>query len=204
MTKKNNKQQKQRNQTNDGKATNTDVAKIYREHRASLKGYISKQLSYSDESEDLLQDVFYQLSKIDLEENPIRNISAWLYTVANNKIIDRARVKREESMPQIDGGSDDDDFLFDLSEFLSNPDDTPDIQYLHSLVWNELDIALSELPKEQRVVYELTEFDGFSYKEISDSTDIPINTLISRKRYAVLHLRDRLEEIYEDIKAIKQ
>lgn len=176
-----------------------DLTEIYEEHYEPLKGYISKHTSYSSDSEDLLHDVFYQLSRIDFDKNPIERITAWLYRVAENKIIDRSRKKREESMPQIVSEEGEDTLLTDLTEFLSDPGDSPEIQMLHSLVWDELDMALEELPEEQRQAYELHEFEGFSFNEISEATGVPVNTLISRKRYAVLHLRERLQELYEAI-----
>lgn len=176
-----------------------DLTEIYEEHYEPLKGYIESRTSYSSESEDLLQDVFYQLSRVDFDEHPIHRISSWLYTVANNMIIDRARKKREKSMPQVQGEDGDEDFLSDLADFLSDPDDTPERQMLHSLVWDELDMALDELPEEQRVVYELHEFEGVSFNQMAEATGVAVNTLISRKRYAVLHLRERLQELYDEI-----
>lgn len=176
-----------------------DLTEIYEEHYEPLKGYIESRTSYSSESEDLLQDVFYQLSRVDFDEHPIHRISSWLYTVANNMIIDRARKKREKSMPQVQGEDGDEDFLSDLADFLSDPDDTPERQMLHSLVWDELDMALDELPEEQRVVYELHEFEGVSFNQMAEATGVAVNTLISRKHYAVLHLRERLQELYDEI-----
>ncbi len=176
----------------------TDVGKIYKEHQAELKGFISKRVSFKEDVEDILQNVFYSLSKVDLNENPIEQISAWLYSVARNQIIDRNRKKKEERLPELKNDADD-DFLTDISEILISTNDTPETEYLKSLVWKELETALEELPEEQKVVYELTELEGFSFKEIAESTGIPVNTLISRKRYAVLYLREKLKELYKDI-----
>ncbi|NDV47287.1 RNA polymerase sigma factor [Paludibacter sp. 221] len=176
----------------------TDVGKIYEEHQAELKGFISRRVSFKEDAEDILQNVFYNLSKTDLDENPIEQISSWLYSVARNQIIDRSRKKKEKLILD-DKADSDDEFLSDISEILTSTNDTPETVYLQSLVWEELDAALDELPEEQRTVFELTEMQGFSFKEISESTGIPVNTLISRKRYAVLHLRERLKDLYEDI-----
>ena len=148
---------------------NTRVADIFRKYQAQLKGFISRRVSSKEDSEDILQNVFYQFMKYDQEDSPIEQIAAWLYSVARSQIIDRSRKHREEEMPYL------------------------------SAVWEELEHALLELPDEQRAVFELTELEGFPFKEISESTGIPVNTLISRKRYAVLFLRKRLYNLYEDI-----
>lgn len=175
-----------------------DADSIYREYHSELRGFISKRVSFKEDVEDILQNVFYSLSKIDMVESPIEKISSWLYKVAKNNIIDRSRKKKEERMPQIKEKSDN-DFIADISELLSDEGNTPETAYLQSLFWEELNIALEELPEEQRVVFELTELQGISFKEISESTGIPVNTLISRKRYAILYLREQLKDLYEDI-----
>ena len=144
------------------------IADIFRKYQAQLKGFIAKRVSSKEDSEDILQNVFYQFMKSDQEDNPIEQIAAWLYSVARNQIIDRSRKHREEEMP-----------------YLSNNE--------------ELENALLELPGEQRTVFELTELEGIPFKEIAESTGIPVNTLISRKRYAILFLRKRLYSLYEDI-----
>ena len=175
-----------------------DVSQIYNDYQAELKGYISRRVSFKEDAEDILQNVFYQLAKIDLNENPIEQISSWLYSVARNQIIDRSRKKKEEKMPQYSNGEDD-DFILEISEILADEGNTPEMAYFQSLVWEELEVALNELPEEQRTVFELTELEGFSYKEISESTGIPVNTLLSRKRYAVLYLRECLKDLHDEI-----
>lgn len=181
-------------------AGNTDISAIYKEHHAELKGFISKRVTFREDAEDILQNVFFQLSKIDLVENPIEHVSSWLYAVARNQIIDRSRKKREERLPRPKkASSNDEDFWVDVSTFLSSDDDNPETEYLKSLIWKELELALAELPAEQRSVFELTELENVSFREISESTGIPQNTLLSRKRYAVLHLRERLAGLYADL-----
>lgn len=177
----------------------TDVGAIYESHRSELKWFISKRVSTAEEAEDILQNVFYNLARIDLIENPIEHISSWLYSVARNQIIDRHRKHKEEPMPVLHSGPDDDDFSADLTAIIAATDSDPEKDYLRQLVWDELEVALSELPPEQRSVFELTEMEGISYKDISESTGIAVNTLLSRKRYAVLHLRERLAQLYSDI-----
>ena len=175
------------------------VSRIYEEHRAGLQRFAADRVSVKEDAEDIVQGVFQSLAQIDLVENPIGEISAWLYSATRNRIIDRSRKKKEEPMPQLKKGTgDDDDFIGDISDILAGSDYTPETEYLRSLVWDELEFALGELPQDQRTVFELTELQGFSFKEISESTGIPVATLISRKHYAILHLRERLKELYED------
>lgn len=177
-----------------------NINDIYEEYHDELKGYIKKRVPLKDDVEDILQNVFYNLAKIDLAENPIEQISSWLYSVTKNQIIDKTRKKKEERLPSLKNDFiSDDDYDKDISEILSDPADNPEIEYIQSLMWGELEIALNELPYEQRNIFELTELQGFSFKEISETVNIPINTLISRKRYAVLYLREKLRDLYDDI-----
>jgi RNA polymerase sigma factor (sigma-70 family) len=175
------------------------VSDIFKKHGAQLKNYITRRVLSKEDSEDILQNVFYQLSKVDLIEKPIEQISAWLYSVANNQIIDRSRKRREVEMPYVTTKDDEELFMSEVSSLMLDKDASPETEYLRSLVWDELEIALSELPAEQRAAFELTELDGFSFKEISETTGVGVNTLISRKRYAVLHLRERLQKLYDEL-----
>ncbi len=185
--------------TSAGTEQNTRVANIFRKYQAQLKDFINKRVSSREDSEDILQNVFYQFMKSDQEENPIEQIAAWLYSVARNQIIDRSRKRREEEMPYLSTNEDDGTFLKELSELMPDEDQSPEMDFIRSTVWEELEHALLELPDEQRTVFELTELEGIPFKEITESTGIPVNTLISRKRYAVLFLRKRLYNLYEDI-----
>lgn len=174
------------------------VSDIFKKYQAQLKGYIAKRVDRHEDREDIFQDVFYQLSKIDLDENPIEQISSWLYAVARNKIIDKSRKRKELSITVSNESNEDEEFLTELTDLLFDENSSPETEYLKSLVWVELEEALKELPVEQRTIFELTELEGFSFKEISESTGVTVNTLISRKRYAVLHLRNRLNGVYND------
>lgn len=176
-----------------------DVSGIFKKYRSQLKSYISRRVFSKEDGEDILQNVFYQLSKIDLIEKPIEQMAAWLYSVTNNQIIDRSRKRKEEEMPYITTADGEGVFLAEITGLLLDEDTSPEIEYIRSLVWDELEIALSELPEEQRQVFELTELEGFSFKEISEATGMAVNTLISRKRYAVLHLRERLKDLYYEL-----
>ena len=176
-----------------------NIGEIFKKYKSQLMGFISKRVLSKEDSEDILQNVFLQLSKADLMENPIEQISAWLYSVARNQIIDKSRKQKEAEMPTVKSGEGDDDLLLsDFSDVLLNAN-SPETEYLRTIVWEELDIALNELPLEQREVFEWTELQGLCFKEISEMTGIGINTLISRKRYAVLYLREKLRNLYEEL-----
>ncbi|REG96388.1 RNA polymerase sigma factor [Flavobacterium aquicola] len=176
-----------------------DVGKLVTAYKPRLDAFIRKRVSNKEDAEDILQDVFYQLAKVDTAMNPIEQVTAWLYRVARNMIINKQIKKHEEELPSY--LNDDDEMLKDISEMLfsKQTSPSPETEYLRSLMWVELENALSELPLEQREVFEKTELDGLSFKEISEETGVSVNTLLSRKRYAVLHLRKRLSELYEEI-----
>jgi len=175
-----------------------DIALVYEEYKPELKGYIAKRTGSAQEAEDILHDVFYNLAKVDLIENPIEYVSAWLYQAATNRIIDRGRKKKEQSLPEYRDRDEDEYFLDSLSGYFTAGDD-PEEAFRNELIKEEIDRALGELPPEQRTVFEMTEYDGISYKEISDSTGIAIPTLLSRKHYAVTHLRKKLYEFYAEV-----
>ena len=184
------------------KANSENLEKLIVEYQPQLKSFIRKQVNNKEDAEDILQDVFYQFIKtVQAALNPIEQVSAWLYQVTRNTIINQGTKKREEKMPVYQNDENDDDILKDFSELLFNNESSPspEMEYLRSLVWTELENALSELPPEQRDIYELTELDGIPVKEISKTTGITVNTLLSRKHYAVKHLRKRLEGLYYDI-----
>lgn len=182
-----------------GAERNVRVADIFRNYQAQLKGFITKRVSSKEDSEDILQNVFYQFLKYDREESPIEQIAAWLYSVARNQIIDRSRKHKEVEMPYLSSDEDDGIFLKELAELMPDEDQSPEMDFIRSTVWEELENALLELSDEQRTVFELTELEGIPFKEIAESTGIPINTLISRKRYAVLFLRKRLYSLYDEL-----
>lgn len=179
--------------------SNSRVEYIFKRYSAALKGFVSKQLSSDQESEDMLHDVFYRFIVSDGEHRAIENVSSWLYRVARNMIIDRSRKHKESAMPYLCQGEDSELAELALSDLLSDEYDTPETELLRTIIRDELAQALLELPTEQRVVFELNELEGIPFSEISESTGIPINTLISRKRYAVQYLRSRLDYIYQEL-----
>ena len=179
-----------------------DVGKLVAEYQPQLKSFIRKRIINKEDAEDILQEVFYQLVKtVNTALNPIENVSAWLYRVTRNMIINHGAKKRETELPIYQYDDNDNNILKDFSEVLFSYETypSPEMEYLRSLVWTELENALAELPPEQREIYELTEFDGIPVKEIAKTTGIAVNTLLSRKHYAVKHLRKRLEGLYYDI-----
>ena len=184
-------------------ASQQDAGKLVEEYLPRIRSFIRNRVPNKDDADDILQDVFYQFVKtIDEAISPIQHISAWLYKVARNTIINKGRKKKEQELPVPRNSEADDDFINNLTDILLNNDETsptPEMEYLRSLVWTELESALSELPVEQREIFELTELDGIPVKEISTTTGIPVNTLLSRKHYAVLHLRKRMSGLYDEI-----
>jgi RNA polymerase sigma factor (sigma-70 family) len=185
------------------KATEKNLNELIVEYQPQLKSFIRKRVTNKEDAEDILQDVFYQLVKaVNGTMNPIEHVSAWLYRVARNTIINKGIKKREEEIPVYRDEDTDHETLKELSDILFSDETTspsPETEYLRSLVWTELETALSELPPEQREIFELTELDGLPVKEIAKTMGVPVNTLLSRKHYAVVHLRKQLAGLYEDI-----
>ena len=181
-------------------ANNPDIDKLVKEYQPKLKAFIRKQIGSSDEADDILQDVFYQLIKTLKDTfNPIEHVSGWLYRVARNLIINKGKKKKEEELPFYQDINADNEIIKEFSEVLFNEySPSPEFEYLRSIVWTELEKALSDLPIEQREIFELTELDGIPVKEISKITGVPVNTLLSRKHYAVLHLREQLADLYNE------
>ncbi len=177
-----------------------EVGQMVKEYQPGLKAYVRKHVDDLDDADDIIQDVFYQLVKtIEDALNPIEHVSGWLYRVAKNLIINRGKKKREERLPEYEDK--DADVLSEFPDILFSKETSPspEMEYLRSLVWTELELSLTELPIEQREVFEMTELQGLPVKEISKITGVPVNTLLSRKHYAVLHLRKRLSELYQEI-----
>ncbi|HZK98045.1 MAG TPA: RNA polymerase sigma factor [Prolixibacteraceae bacterium] len=176
-----------------------NIAEIIKNYGSRLQGFIRKRVSSSEDADDILQDVYYQLVDADRLLKPIDQMAAWLFTVARNKITDLYRKKKTELLPENNSEREDESIFADLSDLIYDNGNTPETEYLKSLVWVELEKALGELPEEQRQVFEMTELQGMSFKEISEETGVTVNTLISRKRYAVLYLREELQLIYNEL-----
>jgi RNA polymerase sigma factor (sigma-70 family) len=175
------------------------LADIIKNYGSRLKGFIRKRVRSTEDADDILQDVYYQLIEADRLMKPIDQMSAWLFTVARNRITDLYRKKKPGPLPEFVSETDGESLFAELNHLMFDNGSTPETDYLRSLVWTELDKALNELPEEQRQVFELNEMQGVSFKAISEQTGVPVNTLISRKRYAILYLRERLLLIYDEL-----
>ncbi|RYY74865.1 MAG: RNA polymerase sigma factor [Gammaproteobacteria bacterium] len=161
--------------------------------RARLLNFIRKRIADPGEAEDILQDVFYEFVAAYQLPEPIEQAGAWLFRVARNRIIDRFRKKKELTFSQIE--NEDDDYWLDE---LLPPVDGPEAAFAREILLRELQDSLNELPEEQRDVFIAHELQGRRFEELSSETGVKVSTLIARKRYAVLHLRKRLYDIYED------
>jgi RNA polymerase sigma factor (sigma-70 family) len=178
----------------------TNAADAFSTYGKKLTSFIRKRVSSAEDAEDILSEVFYQLSRMDSLAKPVEQVSAWLYHVARNNIINWYAKKKNEPVPiSVFEDDDEDDILADFADVLFSDDSTPETEYLRSLILAEIETALAELPPEQREIFEQTEFLGLPVKEISKTTGTPVNTLLSRKHYAVLRLRKRLKHLYSDI-----
>ena len=175
------------------------VVETFKSYQQRLLSFISSRVNRIEDAEDILQDVFYQFSRIDDLINPIENISAWLYRAARNKIIDHYKKKKDEPLPASYDEDTDEYILDEIADIIYGEEATPETEMLRSLVFEEIQTALADLPKEQREVFEMTELLDFSVKETAEKTKTPVNTVLSRKHYAVKFLRKRLKELYSDL-----
>jgi RNA polymerase sigma factor (sigma-70 family) len=172
------------------------VEHTFRKERKRLLSFIRKRIPQPDDAEDILQDVFYQL----LERlEPIEQVTAWLFRVARNKIIDRYRKRKPESLEGMMLASDGEDEPARMLDWVLDPEGNPEDFYERSMVWEQLADALAELPKDQREAFVMHELEGKSFKEMAHEAGVSINTMLSRKRYAVLHLRSRLKHLYQGL-----
>ncbi|MEM9024724.1 MAG: RNA polymerase sigma factor [Bacteroidota bacterium] len=171
-----------------------------KKERSRLLAFIRKRVPVREEAEDILQDVFYQLTENFPLFDSLERISSWLFTVARNKITDRYRKHKPQPFSQLEkpsGYGDKDDFS--LANLIPDISARPDMEHLRGLIWQQLQVALDELPEEQRWAFLHNEFEGRSFRELSTETGVPISTLITRKRYAVLYIREKLQELYQEL-----
>jgi len=178
------------------------AAEIFLNFKQKLFNFIRPRVNRLEDAEDILQDVFYQFSRVDNLVNPIENISAWLYRAARNKIIDLRRKKKDEPLPASYDEDEDEYIIDEIADIIYGKEETPETEMLRSLVFEEIQTALADLPKEQREVFEMTELMDFSVKETAEKTNTPVNTVLSRKHYAVKYLRKRLQELYGDVMGV--
>lgn len=159
-----------------------------------LRNFIRRRVADPGDAEDILQDVFYELVAAYRLMQPVEQVGAWLFRVARNRIIDLFRKRKREA------GTPDPEEMLRWEDLLPSPDAGPDALFARSVLMEELDAALDELPEEQREVFIAHEIEGRSFKELSAETGLSVNTLLSRKHYAVLHLRKRLQAIYDEFR----
>src|SRR5664279_28494 len=173
------------------------ISEVVKREQSRLRHFIRRRVPDPRDAEDILQEVFYELVEANRLLMPIEHVTGWLFRVARNRITDLFRKKKPQSFSDA-ATADDNGELLHLEDLLPSPDAGPDALYARSVLVDELEFALDELPDEQREVFVGHELEGRSFKEMAAETGVSVNTLLSRKRYAVLHLRERLRSIYDE------
>ena len=181
------------------KQQDDQIRETVRRERSRLFDFIRRRLPDPDAAEDVLQDVFYELTEAYRLTKPIERVASWLFAVARNKISDWYRRPKAISLTAPVGADTDEEDAPLLTDFLVSTDDSPDGNFFRETFMDALSDALDELPEEQRDVFVRHEIDGQSFKSMSDELGVSVNTLLSRKRYAVLHLRNRLQDLYDEL-----
>src|SRR5207244_7781 len=173
------------------------IAEVVASERSRLRNFIRRRVPDPADAEDILQEVFYKLVEANRLLMPIDHVTGWVFRVARNRITDLWRKQKPETFSDT-SVEDEDGAVLGIEDLLPSPDAGPEALYVRSLLLDELELALDELPEEQREVFVAHELEGRSFKELSAETGVSVNTLLSRKRYAVLHLRERLQSIYDE------
>ena len=173
------------------------ISEVVKREQARLLNFIRRRVPDPRDAEDILQDVFYELVEANRLLMPIEHVTGWLFRVARNRITDLFRKKKPESFSDTAATDQDGERLL-LRDLLPSPDAGPEALYARNVLLDELELAVDELPEEQREVFVAHELEGRSFKEMAAETGVNVNTLLSRKRYAVLHLRERLQGIYDE------
>ena len=173
------------------------ISQVIAEERSRLRNFIRKRVPNEADVDDLVQEVFYELVQAHRLLMPIDYVTGWLFRVARNRITDLFRKKKPETFTDA-AILDDEGELLQIEDLLPSPDAGPEAIYLRKVLLDEMDSALAGLPTEQREVFVAHELEGRSFKELSAESGVSVNTLLSRKRYAVLHLRQRLQSIHDE------
>jgi RNA polymerase sigma factor (sigma-70 family) len=173
------------------------ISEIVAKERSRLRNFIRRRVPDPSDAEDIVQEVFYELVEANRLLMPIEHVTGWLFRVARNRIIDLLRKKRPEAFSDAAVEGEDGEML-QIEDLLPSPDAGPEALYFRHVLLDELELALDELPEEQHDVFVAHELEGRSFKEMAAETGVSVNTLLSRKRYAVLHLRERLQSIYDE------
>jgi RNA polymerase sigma factor (sigma-70 family) len=174
------------------------IADVVKREQSRLRNFIRRRVPDPRDAEDILQDVFYRLVEANRLLMPIDHITGWLFRVARNRITDLFRKKMPERLGDTAVADEDDDERLQLEDLLPSADAGPEALYARTVLLDELEAAVDELPEEQRAVFVAHEVDGRSFKEMAAETGVSINTLLSRKRYAVRYLRERLQDVYDE------
>ena len=181
------------------------ISEVVKREQSRLRNFIRRRVPDPRDAEDILQDVFYKLVEANRLLMPIEHVTGWLFQVARNRITDLFRKKKPESFSDIAIANSDDDgdgelllLQMQLEEMLPSPHAGPEAVYARNLLLEELELALDELPDEQREVFVAHELEGHSFRQMAAESGVSVNTLLSRKRYAVRHLRERLQGIYDE------
>jgi len=172
------------------------ILEVIAEEQSRLRSFIRRRVPNPADAEDLLQDVLFELVQASRLLKPIDYVTGWLFRVARNRITDFFRKRRPEAFSDAAMESEEGELL-EIEELLPSPDAGPEALYIRGVLLDELKAALAELPSEQREIFLAHEMEGRSFKELSVETGVSVNTLLSRKRYAVLHLRERLQDIHD-------
>ena len=174
-----------------------EISGIIAEEGSRLRNFIRRRVPDPSDVEDIVQEVFYELVEANRLLMPIDHVTGWLFRVARNRITDLFRKKKPETFSDAAVKNEDGEAL-GIEDLLPSPDAGPEALYVRHVLLDELELALDELPDEQRAVFVAHELEGRSFKELSAESGVNVNTLLSRKRYAVLYLRERLQSIYDE------
>jgi RNA polymerase sigma factor (sigma-70 family) len=173
------------------------ISEIIAQERSRLRNFIRRRVPDPSDAEDIVQEVFYELVEANRLLMPIEHVTGWLFRVARNRITDLFRKKKPETFSGVAVENEHGELL-QIEDLLPSPDAGPEALYFRNVLLDELELALDELPEKQRDVFVAHELEGRSFKEMAAETGVGVNTLLSRKRYAVLHLRERLQTIYDE------
>jgi RNA polymerase sigma factor (sigma-70 family) len=174
------------------------ISEVVAEQRGRLSNFIRRRVPDPSDAEDIVQEVFYELVEANRLLMPIEHVTGWLFRVARNRITDLFRKKKPLAFSAA-AIEDETGELLRIEDLLPSPDAGPEALYFRGVLVDELEFALSELPREQREVFVAHELEGRSFKELSVESGVNVNTLLARKRYAVLYLRERLQSIYDEL-----
>lgn len=176
------------------------ISEVVKLERARLRNFIRRRVPDERDAEDILQEVFYELVETYRMMQPIERVSGWLYRVARNRITDLFRKKRPVALGGDSGALTQEGESLQVEDLLPSPDEGPEATYARGVLLEELDAALDELPEDQREIFVAHEMEGRTFKELARTTGLNVNTLVLRKHYAVVHLRERLEAIYKEFR----